>query len=118
MTEAPHKGARYEIVYLAPARRDLVRLIEFLTASGVTLHRAQEIIVGIVKKLRVLEDNPYLGFSFGGKYGFGTPYRGLVCGKYLAVYEPIESGANGIGRIEVRRIYHTREDCLTQLQQP
>ena len=118
MTELSHKSARYEIVYLAPARRDLERLLKFLTASGVTFHRAQEIIVGIVKKLRALESNPRLGFSFGGKYGFETPYRGLICGKYLAVYEPIEPGANGIGRIEIRRIYRTREDYLTQLQQP
>ena len=106
---------RYEINYLMSAQRDLKRLMDFLLSNEVSPTRAKEIILDIVKKLRVLSDNPHMGFSIGGKYGFETPYRALVCGKYLAVYEVIEAGSNENGRVEVRRIYHGREDYLSQL---
>lgn len=109
-------NSHYEIVYLAPAQRDLQRLLDFLTANGVVSHRAQAIVGEIVKKLRLLCENPNMGFSIGGKYGFETPYRGLICGKYIAVYETIQYRADASGRIEVRRVYHMREDYLSQLR--
>ena len=115
MTEKPDRLSEYELVYLAPAQRDLERLRDFLTVNGVAFHRAQEIIMEVILKIRTLKDNPHSGFSLGGKYGYETPYRGLVCGKYLAVFEPIEASTDKAGRIEIRRIYHTREDYLTQL---
>ena len=115
MSNSQQEHHKYEIVYLAPAHRDLRRLTDFLLANHVDPTRAQEIILEIVKKLRVLMDNPHMGFSIGGKYGFDTPYRALVCGKYLAVYEVVEAGSNETGRVEVRRIYHGREDYLSQL---
>ena len=74
-------------------------------------------MLDVIEESRALKDNPRLGFSFGGKYGFGTPYRGLVCGKYIVVYEPIDACAGETGRIEARRVYHCREDYLRQLQQ-
>jgi len=115
MSNSQQEHHKYEIVYLAPAHRDLRRLTDFLLANHVDPTRAQEIILEIVKKLRMLRDNPWMGFSIGGKYGFDTPYRALICGKYLAVYEVIGPRCNKDGRIEVRRIYHGREDYLTQL---
>jgi plasmid stabilization system protein ParE len=113
----------YEIVFLAPAQRDLARLKEFLKVNSVSEKRCNEIITDIVKKIRILADNPHVGFSFGGKYGFKTPYRGLVCGKYIAVYEAIDNGDDDTfqdkdatqGRVEIRRIYHGREDYISQL---
>lgn len=117
MTSEKSSNAQYEIVYLAPAQRDLERLRDFLTTNGVALSRAHEIIYGIVNRLRDLRQSPHLGFSLGGKYGLETPYRAHICGKYLAVYEPIEPCKGLQGRIEIRRIYHTKEDYLSQLQQ-
>jgi len=121
MTKDEKDRLPYEIVYLAPAQRDLQRLMDFLTTNEVSPVCAQEIILEIVEKIRVLRENPLLGFSFGGKYGFTTPYRGILCGKYVAVYEPIEASDDKHddkgGRIEIRRIYHEREDYLTQLRQ-
>jgi plasmid stabilization system protein ParE len=101
------------LVYLASAQSDLRRLKVFLVSAGVTENRAGEIVRGIVERLRILQDNSRIGFSIGGKYGFETPYRGLVCGKYIAIYEPIDTKDGG--RIEIRRIYHGREDYLSQL---
>ena len=109
--------AHYHIVYLAPAQRDLIRFRDFLISGGVSHQRAQEIIKEIVVNTRALAANPRLGFSIGGKYGFSTPYRGLVCGKYIAIYEvfDVENGAMSIEdissgrsecRIEIRKIYH------------
>jgi plasmid stabilization system protein ParE len=114
----PEEGqpTSYELVYLAPAQRDLARLRDFLIDRGLSQKRAHEIVGDIVVKLRILKDNPRTGFSFGGKYGFETPYRGLVCSKYIAVYEAIEIKP-GTGRVEIRRIYHVHEDYLNQLMQ-
>ena len=112
--ESPESN-QYEIVYLAPAERDLRRLLDFLVGSGISLKRAQAIIRDIVKRIRILGNNPHLGFSIGNKYGIQTPYRGLICGKYIVVYEAIDAKDEETSRIEIRRIYHTREDYLTQI---
>ena len=118
--------SQYRIIYLAPAQRDLLRFRDFLVDRGVAVQRAQEIIREIVISLRILTNNPRIGFSMGGKYGFHTPYRGLVCGKYVAVYEvfdplsgvardDINNTGGTEGYIEIRRIYHIREDHINQL---
>ena len=117
MSKAEESHICYEIVYLSPAQRDLQRLMDFLTAYEVSQARAQEILQGTVEKISVLAKNPFLGFPIGGKYGFETPYRGLICGSYIAVYEPINATNRAGARIEVRRICHEREDYLSQLKQ-
>lgn len=106
----------YEIRYLAPAQRDLERLLAFLLANEVPRARAQEIILDIVKKIRILKRSPLRGYSIGGRYGFETPYRGLACRKYVAIYEVVEVADQTQGFIEIRRIYHTRENYLVHLQ--
>ncbi|MDR1183178.1 MAG: type II toxin-antitoxin system RelE/ParE family toxin [Coriobacteriales bacterium] len=67
------------------------------------------IIKSIVVGVRILENNPHIGFSFGGKYGFETPYRGLVVGSYIVVYEVAAQA------VEIRRIYSGRENYLREL---
>ena len=97
------------IVYLEPAKRDLERLRDFLLVNGVSDRRSQEIIARIIVGIRILENNPHVGFSIGGKYGFTTPYRGLVVGTYIVIYEVTSSA------VEIRRIYSGREDYLKEL---
>ena len=115
-----------ELLYLAPAQRDLLRLRGFLIANGVSGVRAGEIIRELTVKLRNLKESPYLGFPIGGKYGLATPYRGMVCGKYIAIYEVIKAENPYLDadkepvqqdpvRVEIRRIYHGREDYLSYL---
>lgn len=110
------KNFSYEIRYLAPAQRDLKRLLAFLLDNEVPEARAHEITLDIVKKVRTLRSNPLLGYSIGGRYGFETSYRGLVCGKYIAIYEVQESADQIGGYIEIRRIYHNRENYIVHLQ--
>jgi plasmid stabilization system protein ParE len=98
-----------KIVYLEPAKRDLERLREFLVNGGVSDKRSGAIIKSIVIGIRILENNPHVGFSFGGKYGFETPYRGLVVGSYIVVHEVTKKAA------EIRRIYSGRENYLNDL---
>jgi plasmid stabilization system protein ParE len=98
-----------KIIYLEPAKRDLERLQDFLVSSGVSEKRSGEIIGGIIIGIRILKNTPHVGFSFGGKYGFSAPYRGLVVGNYIVVYEAEEQ------TVEIRRIYSGREDYLNEL---
>jgi plasmid stabilization system protein ParE len=98
-----------KVIYLEPAKRDLERLHDFLISSGVSERRSKEIVGGIVVDIRILKNNPHVGFSFGGKYGFSTPYRGLVAGKYIVVYEMVGQ------TVEIRRIYSGRENYLSEL---
>jgi plasmid stabilization system protein ParE len=98
------------IVYLEPAKRDLERLRDFLTGNGVSEKRSGALIKNIVVGIRILENNPHVGFSFGGKYGFETLYRGLVVGSYIVVYEVRGK------TVEIRRIYSGHEDCLRELE--
>lgn len=120
------KQPQFYITYLAPAQRNLLRLKAFLINAEVTPLRANEIIKEIVVKLRILANNPHFGFPIGKKYGFSTPYRALICGKYIAIYEVLEADnavpdtknhhpAQPSGRIEIRRIYHSRENYISQL---
>ena len=116
----------YRIIYLGPAQQDLLRLRAFLVDGGVDLAHAQELIEKIVVGLRILENNPCAGFTLGGKYGFNIPYRALITGRYVAVYEVFEdeddlavhgkTSTERLGpRVEIRRIYHGREDYISQL---
>jgi plasmid stabilization system protein ParE len=98
-----------KIVYLEPAKRDLERLREFLINGGVSEKRSGTIIKNIVVGIRILKNNPHVGFSFGGKYGFETPYRGLVVGSYIVVYEVTKQA------VEIRRIYSGRENYLNEI---
>jgi plasmid stabilization system protein ParE len=98
-----------KVVYLEPARRDLERLRAFLVNGGVSEKRSAAIIKTIVVGMRILENNSHVGFSFGGKYGFETPYRGLVVGSYIAVYEVAKTA------VGIRRMYSGREDYLREL---
>jgi plasmid stabilization system protein ParE len=97
------------IVYFQPAQRDLARLREFLRQAGVAQTKGDTIIRDLVKSIHALAKNPLKGYRVGGRYGFYTPYRALVAGRYLAIYEVVDK------RVKIRRIYHQRENYLAEL---
>ena len=98
-----------KIVYLEPAKRDFERFREFMLANGVSAERVAHILNGVIDSIRNLEGNPRLGFSIGARYGFTTPYRGYITDPYIVVYEVTSTN------IEIRRIYHQREDYIRDI---
>jgi len=98
-----------QIIYLQPAQRDLARFQDFLQSSGVSKSKSDEILLGLIKRIRVLCKYPLRGYSIGGRYGFETPYRALIAGRYIAIYEVVNN------QIQIRRVYHMREDYLSEL---
>jgi plasmid stabilization system protein ParE len=96
--------------FLEAARRDIIRLREFLSKSGVSRQRSDEIIKELVAHARILVNNPEVGFKIGGKFGFTTNYRGLVAGSYIMIYEVRAT------TVEIRRIYSGREDYISELR--
>jgi plasmid stabilization system protein ParE len=95
--------------YKASAKLDFERFRDFLIANDVPADKVKSIISGITSALRVLEENPYLGFQIGGKYGFETPYRGYICNDYIAIYEVASDD------VEIVRMYSLREDYVRDL---
>ena len=98
-----------KIIFLEPAKRDLERFREFVTQNGISEERANHILGGVIDSIRNLEGDPRLGFSIGARYGYTTPYRGYITDPYIVVYEI--SGNS----VEVRRIYHHREDYICDI---
>ena len=98
-----------KVVYLQAAQRDLTRFQDFLLSSGVSKEKSSSIILDLTKRIRALAQYPLRGYSIGGRYGFETPYRALIAGRYIAVYEVLDK------QIQIRRIYHMREDYLNEL---
>ena len=101
-----------KILYLQSAQRDLQRLHSFLNSAGVSQHKSDSIIRELVERLRILTNHPHIGFNIGGKYGFTTPYRAFLAGSYIAIYEVVGK------QVEIRRIYHQKEDYLSTLLSP
>jgi len=98
-----------KIIYLEPAKRDLERFRVFMNENGLSNERINHILSGILNSIRNLEGNPRLGFSIGARYGYTTPYRGYITDPYIAVYEIVK------GTVEIRRIYHQREDYIRDI---
>jgi plasmid stabilization system protein ParE len=98
-----------KIIYLPSALHDFERFRDFLLANEVSDKKTEELIRGIISRVRSLGDNPKLGFSIGAKYGLISPYRGFLSGKYLVVYEEVNL------HVEIKRIYHTKEDYIHDL---
>ena len=97
------------IVYLEPAKRDLERFREFMRSNDLTEKRNNHILNGMIDAIAILKGNPKLGFSFGARHGYATPYRGFITDPYIVVYEIVGND------IEVRRIYHQREDYIRDI---
>ena len=102
-------SADVRIVYLEPAKKDFERFRLFLRANDVSEERISHIINGVLDSIDNLECNPQPGFSFGSRRGYKTPYRGYITDPYIAVYEIVGK------TIEIRRIYHQKEDYIRDI---
>jgi hypothetical protein len=94
------------LLFLDPALRDIQRLKEFLLSGELSEDRSNQIVDGLIRSIRTLKEQPFLGFSIGGKYGFNTSYRGFLSGQYISIYEITRN------TIEIRRIYSVKENYL------
>ena len=100
-----------KVSYSEPAIRDLERIRDFFLAKTIQRADVESYIKIISDDIGRLQDQPKLGFSVGGKYGFTTPYRGLIVwgGRYLATYELAPT------QIKIMRIYSTKENYIKDL---
>jgi len=95
-----------KIVYLESAIKDTERFRMFMRANDMSEERISHIINGVLDSIDNLEGNPKLGFSFGARRGYKTPYRGYLTDPYIVVYEIVGE------TVEIRRIYHQKEDYI------
>ncbi len=98
-----------KIIYLEPAKRDFERFRLFMRGNDVSEERILHILNGMIDSIRNLEDNPRLGYAIGARYGFTTSYRGYITDPYIMIYEIASD------RIEIRRIFHQREDYVRDI---
>ena len=98
-----------EIIILAPAFRDLERFRVFMQERDMSEERISHILNCVLDSIENLKGNPRLGFSIGVRYGYTTPYRGYITDPYIVVYEILGDF------VEIRRIYHLREDYIRDI---
>ena len=98
-----------EIIFLAPAIRDLERFRKFMRNNDMTEDRITHILNCVLDSIENLKGNPRLGFSIGARYGYTTPYRGYITDPYIVVYEIVSDF------VEIRRIYHLKEDYIRDI---
>jgi len=80
-----------------------------MRANDVSEERISHILNGVIDSIGALKDAPKIGFSIGARYGYTTPYRGYITDPYIVVYEIVGE------TIEVRRIYHQKEDYIRDI---
>jgi plasmid stabilization system protein ParE len=68
------------------AQEDLQAIKAYITDELQNPQAAINTVAKITKKLRNLEDFPYMGVSLSSKIDIETDYRFLVCGGYMAFY--------------------------------
>ena len=98
-----------KIVYLTAAKRDLERFSMFMRANDMSEERISHILNGVLDSIDNLGGNPRLGFSFGARHGYTTSYRGYLTDPYIVVYEITNE------TVEIRRIYHQKEDYIRDI---
>ena len=97
------------IEYQDAARRDLERFRDFMQANGMSAERINHILDGVIHSITNLEGNPRLGYSIGARYGYQSPYRAYITDPYIAIYKITAQ------KVEIRRIYHQKEDYLRDI---
>ncbi|MCL2491265.1 MAG: hypothetical protein FWE87_00690 [Coriobacteriia bacterium] len=87
------------------------RIRDFFRANGISDDDISAYIENVISPVRFLANQADMGFSIGMKYGYTTPYRGLVVwdGRYLVVYEPTNTAK------KIQRVYSTRENYVKDL---
>ena len=98
-----------KVLYLEPAKNDLERFREFMRTNDMSEERINHILSGVIDSIENLKYNPKLGYSIGARYGYTTAYRGWLSDPYIAICEIVGEV------IEIRRIYHQKEDYIRDI---
>ncbi|ULQ60416.1 type II toxin-antitoxin system RelE/ParE family toxin [Brucepastera parasyntrophica] len=94
-------------VYISPAAKsDLEEIKQYISDELYNPQAALRIISDITRRIRLLQEFPETGAPLSSIVEIETPYRFLVCGKYLTFYR-FEKDT-----VFVDRILYGRRDYL------
>ena len=75
-------------LHVSPAAlRDLKEIKEYISLTLCNPTAANRIVKNIISAYKRLIDQPYIGTLIGGRIDFAIPYRYLVSGNYLIIYQ-------------------------------
>lgn len=99
----------YKLKITPAAASDLAEINAYISTQLHNPQAARRIVKIIVHDLRLLQQNPHLGFSVSAKIGRETNLRALLSGNYFLFYR-IENET-----IQVSRVLDGRQDYLRVL---
>lgn len=99
----------YKLKITPAAARDLTEINAYISTQLHNPQAARRIVKIITRDLRLLQQNPHLGFSVSAKIGRETDLRALLSGNYFLFYR-IENET-----IQVSRVLDGRQDYLRVL---
>lgn len=99
----------YKLKITPAAASDLAEINAYISTQLHNPQAARRIVKIITHDLRLLQQNPHLGFSVSAKIGRETNLRALLSGNYFLFYR-IENET-----IQVSRVLDGRQDYLRVL---
>ena len=99
----------YKLKITPAAASDLAEINAYISTQLHNPQAARRIVKIIANDLRLLQQNPHLGFSVSAKIGRETNLRALLSGNYFLFYR-IENET-----IQVSRVLDGRQDYLRVL---
>lgn len=99
----------YKLKITPTAASDLAEINAYISTQLHNPQAARRIVKNITHDLRLLQQNPHLGFSVSAKIGRETNLRALLSGNYFLFYR-IENET-----IQVSRVLDGRQDYLRVL---
>lgn len=99
----------YKLKITPAAASDLAEINAYISTQLHNPQAARRIVKNITHDLRLLQQNPHLGFSVSAKIGRETNLRALLSGNYFLFYR-IENET-----IQVSRVLDGRQDYLRVL---
>ena len=103
-------GSRMAKLKLSPlAEEDLRQIRAYIEQESEDSDLATKQLIGIIQKLRLLQEQPQMGASLTAMIGMMTEYRYLVCGNYYAFYKQIGD------TVYIVRILHCARDFMRVL---
>jgi len=95
--------------YTPEAEDDLAGIKDYITEQLLNPVAAIQLLTKITKRIRTLEQFPYMGTPLSSVIGLVTDYRFLVCANYLAFYR-----VDG-NEVNIIRILYGRRDYVAML---
>ncbi|WP_433945510.1 type II toxin-antitoxin system RelE/ParE family toxin [Paenibacillus sp. SN-8-1] len=97
-------GKRYEVSYLAVAKKDLFDIILYISDELCAPEAAFKLADRFEEAISVLEDFPLSGYIYKHTKGLKDEYRVLVVESYLVFYVVMNNA------VEIRRIVYSKRD--------